>query len=136
MSIIYTALLSSCEKQENSDESIEELFRSNVSFSQNENLSGYMSTIDPSSPMRDQTESVVSKLFSTHDLSYKLDSVEIVSKTSTRAVVKVTQTTKKIAGPEFRDHVVVTINELRKISGQWKIFSSNIEKIDYLKSKD
>lgn len=124
-------LLSSCQKK-TSDSEIEELFRSNFFHAQNEDLSEYMATIDPSAPMRDQTQRVVAQLFSDYDLSYNLESIEIISESATQATVRVTQTTKKVSGPDFKDHCVITNNELRKNGGKWRIFISNIEKIEYL----
>jgi hypothetical protein len=126
-----SALLASCQKR--ADPAIEALFRSNFSYAQNEKLSEYMSTIDPSAPMRGQTEVIVKKLFSTYDLSYDLESIEVISEDSTQAVVRVSQTTKKVKGPDFRDNRIVTTNKLRKSGDQWKIFDSKVEKIEYLK---
>ena len=121
---------SGCKKKE--DPSIEKLLRDNLSYSATENIDGYLSTIHPHSPIFAQTLKFLPKVFQTYDLNYTIDSISVVSVDSEKALVRVTQTTTRKSGPAFRNNRLLMLDELRKSNGQWKLYNSTMEKIDYL----
>jgi hypothetical protein len=66
------------------------------------------------------------------DLSYRLDSYDVLSLDDTHARVRVTQTTTKVSGPAFKNNRVTMTDDLVKQDGKWLISTSTPEKVDYL----
>jgi hypothetical protein len=96
-----------------------------------ENIAGYMNTISPSSPQYANTEKVLEVLVAQYDLTYEVNQVDFVNISNNSAKVRIIITTRKVQGPAFRDNKVVTLNDLVKAGGQWKFYSTEIEKIEY-----
>jgi xanthine dehydrogenase molybdenum-binding subunit len=46
--------------------------------------------------------------------------------------VRVTQVTRKVSGPAFRDNRATLLHALRKSGGQWKFYNTVVLKIEYL----
>ncbi|OAB42440.1 copper amine oxidase N-terminal domain-containing protein [Paenibacillus glacialis] len=105
----------------------------NLFYSQNEDLEGYMSTIDPSTPGIEQMKAQVGQINAIYDLKYEFKNIEVISVEKEKASVKLKQTTTKVSGPEFGDNQIDLIINLNKVNGEWKISTSKIVKIDYLK---
>ncbi len=129
---IALLFLSACGKKPLQDPAIEELMRSNLHYAQTEDRKGYMSTLSPQSPIRLPTETMLTQVFSLFDLSYEMEDLEVTANDGETAVVRVTQLTRKVKGPSFRDNRVRMTNELRKVDGRWTIYNSSVDKIEYL----
>ncbi len=114
------------------DPAITELMTANMAACQREDMDRAMATVHPDSPMREQTETMLAQVFAAYDLSYTLDSMEILSNDGDVARVRVKQTTRKVDGPAFRDNRIQIVNELRKSGDDWKLYDSSIENISYL----
>lgn len=108
------------------------LFDKHYQYMYLENLGGVMSTLDPESPAYTQTETLLSQVYPTYDLDYEY-SVEIIDLQEQSAVVQTITKTTKISGPEFAENEIIATNEVTKINGQWKILSTDVVFIDYLK---
>ena len=96
-----------------------------------ENVEVYMSTISKTSPQYSLTVDLLNYLFKEYDVKYELNGLEFVSVSAAEAKVKVTQTTTKIQGPEFKDNKAVIIHILRKDNGEWKFYLTEMDSIDY-----
>jgi ketosteroid isomerase-like protein len=116
----------------NEIEAIKAAVSENVRALQRKDLEAYLATIDPGSPVFETTKALTQALFNNYDLKYELNSLEVISTAGNEAKVRVIQTTRKITGPEFRDNRVVAIHTLRKSNGRWKLFRTDVEKIEYL----
>lgn len=114
------------------DSSAIQLIKDNLAFAQSEDLGAYLSTIHRSSPVKNQTRASLQQLFDTYDLHYTIDSIEVTSLAENEAFVRVIQTTFKVNGPQFRNNRIEVTNELRRQDGDWKLYDSKINKIDYL----
>ncbi|PHX55705.1 hypothetical protein CP500_009425 [Tychonema bourrellyi FEM_GT703] len=97
-----------------------------------ENIEAYMSTIDPGYRGFEVTKNIQLQIFSQYDLKYVINQFDVISLSSNTAVIRVDQTTTKIRGPQFRNNRLVLIHNLNKSNGQWKMFSSEVQKIEYL----
>ena len=113
-------------------EAIKAAVSENLRALQREDLEAYLATIDPESPVFEVTKGLTQELFNNYDLKYELNSIEVISTAGNEAKVRVIQTTRKITGPEFRDHKAVAIHTLRKSNGRWKLLRTDVEKIEYL----
>jgi hypothetical protein len=97
-----------------------------------ENIEAYMATIDPSSPGFELTRNVTAKVFYSIDLKYVMNKFNVVSISNNTAIVRVDQTTTKIRGPQFRNNRLLLLHNFKKSNEKWKMFSSEVEKIEYL----
>ncbi|MEX2461944.1 MAG: stalk domain-containing protein [Paenibacillaceae bacterium] len=105
----------------------------NLIYSQNEDLDGYISTLDPSTPGIEQIKDQVGQINAAYDLKYEYENIEINSVEKEKASVKLTQSTTKVSGPEFGNNKINLIMDLIKVNGEWKLTTSKILKIEYLK---
>lgn len=109
-----------------------EVLYENIRASNAENQAAYMATIHPDSPSYSITANSIGEAFSTHDLSYRLSNVEILSQDSRKAVVTFTLTTTRLRGPAFRDNRITGEMTMRLHEGQWKIYSQKVDEVEYL----
>ncbi|WP_017717977.1 hypothetical protein [Kamptonema formosum] len=116
----------------NQIEAIKAAVYENLRALQREDLEGYLATIDPGSPVFEVTKALTQNLFNDYDLKYELNSLEVINIAGSEAKVRVTQTTIKIAGPDFRNNRAAVIHTLRKTNGRWKLFRTDVEKIESL----
>ena len=104
----------------------------NIKAMENEDLDRAMATIDEESESYAQTKKLAQLLFEKYDLKYELDSVRVIGQTESEAKVECIQITRKVSGPTFRDNKIDIVHRLRNTDGIWRIYSSQVNKIDYL----
>ncbi|MEC0091101.1 hypothetical protein [Paenibacillus macquariensis] len=56
-----------------------------------------------------------------YDIKYEYNNIEIINVEKDTASLKLTQTSRKVAGPEFVDNQIDLIMNLSKINGEWKM---------------
>ena len=105
----------------------------NLIYAQNEDLDGYMSTLDPSTPGIEQVKTQLGLVNAAYEIKYDFENIEIISVEQEKAGVKLTQISTKVSGPEFGNSKIDLIMNLNKIKGEWKLTTSKILKMDYLK---
>jgi hypothetical protein len=115
------------------EEQILHVINQNLIYAQNEDLDGYISTLDPSTPGIEQVKVQMGQINAAYELKYEFDNIEIINVEKDKAAVKVTQSTTKVTGPEFGDNKINLIMNLNKVNGEWKLTTSKMLKIDYLK---
>lgn len=108
-----------------------------VMRSQNEALNrkdadAYMATIHPDAPGFAATKGMSEQLFKTFDLRYTLEKTEVLSFGEEEATLYVIQLTEKVSGPDFRNNRYDAVHTLKKHNGEWKIFGSKINKVEFL----
>ena len=126
------ALLSSCSHKAVVPGDPKTIVYENVKAMENEDLERVMATIDDQSEAFDQTKKLAERLFETYDLRYELDSVRVLGQTETEAKVECLQTTRRVNGPAFRDNRIDIVHRLRNTDGYWRIYGSEIKRIEYL----
>lgn len=97
-----------------------------------ENLEAYMATIDPNAPAFKLTRDMTIKVFLNSDLKYVMNEYDVVNISSNTAKIRVVQTTTKIRAAQFRNNRMVLIHNFTKSNGIWKMFSTDVEKIEFL----
>lgn len=112
-------------------ETIAVIYR-NLETAENESLREHLATIHEESPVYSAIEKIMSQAFIRYDLKYSIKDIKVVASSPDEIKVKFAQTTKKVQGPEFRDNVVKGSHILRKSGGNWKIYNTIIDNIDYL----
>ncbi|MBW4613753.1 MAG: hypothetical protein KME21_10825 [Desmonostoc vinosum HA7617-LM4] len=119
-------------KDQNTNEEIKAVFDENLRGLNEENLEVAMTAIEKNSSVYEQTRQLTQKLFDTYDLKYEINNFEVIEVSQNSAKVRITQTTKKVSGPAFRDNILVAINTLNKSDGKWKVLSTEVESVKYL----
>lgn len=97
-----------------------------------ENIEAYMATIDPNSPGFEVTKNAIAQNFSIYDLNYVMNKFDVETISGNTAIVTVDQTTTRIRGPQFRNNRMVLMHQFNKSNGEWKVFSSKVQKVEYL----
>ena len=98
----------------------------------NKDIDSYMQTIHEGSPFFESTKSLLVNQFKNYNQTFKLVSWEVVGATNDEIKVKVVQTTKNAEGSEKKDTKVTATHTLRKSGNSWKIYSTVIDKTEYL----
>ena len=96
---------------------------------------GAVALMHPQAAGREKALETTQKLFNAYDLLFMVQNVNLEFSDETEAKVRFTQVThqvsKKTDDADFRNNRVVGIHTLRKDAGEWKIYSTQVEKIEY-----
>lgn len=100
----------------------------------NEDIETYMDTFHDQSPEKTiKARRYIEQLFSELDTKIEIEEVSVLRKSGTDAKIRATYITRRVSGAPFADNKIIMILTLRKTNGQWKIYRSEMEKIEYLK---
>jgi hypothetical protein len=109
------------------------VLKSNLDYTNAENIQGLLSTIDPESPALEQTKQLYSQIFSAYDLKSTLESAKIIHYTKDTAAVYVVQTSIKLKGPDFQDSRSTSVTTLKKSKeGKWLLDQTYTISVDKL----
>ncbi|MBP1157411.1 MULTISPECIES: hypothetical protein [unclassified Paenibacillus] len=108
-------------------------FEKSIRALEQEDLEGYLATIDQDSYVYEETQETMAFLFETYDgIKYEIESSKMIERSEDEAVVEVVQITRG-SGPDFADNKTVTEHTLIKSSdGTWKVSNSNVIDMEYL----
>jgi hypothetical protein len=95
-------------------------------------MEAYAETMDKDNDNFDRMEEMMNTIFKTYDLHYQVKDIKILEIKDNEAKVQFVQITKKEKGPTFRDTKVTGTQTLHKKDGKWKIYDTQITKVDYL----
>lgn len=132
--LFFILFTTGCSEHTPESEEIEiiDALNSNLKALQDEDLDLVKETMHPESPFYEATILYAEKIFERYDLKYELLKYNLDKINSGEAFVSFSQTTKKLNGPEFRDNKITGTHTFRKESGEWKIYSTKVEKIEYM----
>ncbi|HKB86287.1 MAG TPA: hypothetical protein VKD08_08975 [Ignavibacteriaceae bacterium] len=116
----------------NEEEAIKEVVYKNTEAGNNEDVAAYINTMDKNNRNYDRLEDMMNTIFQTYDLNYQVKDLKVTEIKDDEATVKFVQITKKVKGPTFRDNRIEGIHTLHKTNGEWKIYDTQITKMDYL----
>lgn len=138
MKIIYLSLIAvlffaGCGSDKSKDEqAIKDVIYRNMDADNNKDVVAYMSTIDKENRNYDRMEEMKNTIYKTYDLNYQVNDLKVTELNDNEAKVNFVQIIKKINGPRFRDNRTNVIYTLHKTNGEWKIFYTQITKMEYL----
>lgn len=131
--LITILLFNGCGTDKTEEEqAIKDVIYKNIEAGNNEDVAAYLSTMDKDNKNYDRAEDMMNKIFSTYDLHYQVKDLKVIELKDDVAKVQFVQITKKIKGPTFRDSRIEGIKTLHKTNGEWKIYDTQINKVDYL----
>lgn len=133
--LFFTAVLffNSCSSDKNKDEqAIKDVIYKNIEAGNNEDVAAYISTMDQDNRNYERLEDMMNTIFRTYDLKYQVKDIKVIELKDNEAKVQFVQITKKVEGPTFRDNRIEGVHTLHKTEGQWKIYDTQITKMDYL----
>jgi hypothetical protein len=97
-----------------------------------EDIDRYMNTIHSSSPGYHQTRDAMQEMSGIFDLTARWDKAQVEEISQREARVSFSLTTRKLAGPAFRDNRIDGVMILRPQDGQWKIYNQVVDNVEYL----
>ncbi len=115
-----------------SQNAVVQVLYDNINALNNEDIEGAMRTISPESGAYDDTKEITLQLFQDYDIRYTLESYKVLSITAEKALVEIVQVTVNNNDMPFDDNRMHATHELRPYQGQWKIYGTTIQNIDYL----
>jgi hypothetical protein len=115
-----------------SENAVVQVLYDNINALNNEDIVGAMKSISPESPSYDATKEITLQLFQDYEIKYTLESYKVLSLTPEKATVEIVQVTVNQNDMPFNDNRMTAVHELRPYQGQWKIYNTTIENIDYL----
>ena len=121
-----------CKSPSPEEQEVIAVVKENLQTFEKEDFEAHMKTIHEESAIYEQTKNTVKLIMNQYDLKFELEDVEVLELAADEAQVRYVQTTKKIDGPEFKNNRVKGVHTLKKFNGDWKLFSSAIENIEYL----
>ncbi len=131
--IISLLIVNGCSSDKNSEEqAVKDVIMKNTEAGNNEDVTAYKNTMDEDNKNYDHLDDMMSTIFSTYDLNYQVKDLKVIELKDDEAMVQFVQITKKIKGPTFRDNRIEGVHTLHKTKGGWKIYDTQIKKIDYL----
>ncbi len=131
--LITLILFAGCGSDKSSEEqAVKDVIMKNTAAGNDEDVAAYISTMDKDNKNYDHLEDMMNTIFSTYDLNYQVKDMKVIELNDDEAKVQFVQITKKEKGPTFRNNRIEGIHILHKTDGQWKIYDTQIKKIDYL----
>jgi hypothetical protein len=116
------------------EEEIRAVIQTQYEAFENGDIDRYMETMHPGSPIYDTTQRQVESTFEqispeslTVDLT--IESIEMLS--DERADAKVVQTTRADSA-DFRDNRIVQVFDMRTYQGEWLVYNSTVNDVEYL----
>ena len=126
-------LLNGCGSDRNAEEqAVKDVILKNTQAGNDEDVAAYISTMDKDNKNYAHLEDMMNTIFSTYDLNYQVKDLKVTELKDDEAKVEFVQITKKVKGPTFRDNRIEGVHTLHKSNGEWKIYDTEIKKIDYL----
>ena len=114
------------------EQAVKDVIYKNIEAGNNQDVDAYIATMDKDNRNYDRLEDMMNKIFSTYDLHYQVKDLKVIELKDDEAKVQFVQITKKIKGPTFRDSRIEGVHTLHKPNGEWKIYDTQINKVDYL----
>lgn len=108
-----------------------DVLHTNAKAGVDEDLEAYMATIHPNSPLYNRTEDTLKEMFATYDLNFEFYDLTVTSLKSNEAKIHFSLLTRKRAGPDFRNNIVIGMMILRPDNGVWKIYNQTVEDVQY-----
>jgi len=94
---------------------------------ENEDIEAYLSTV--SGARADVAGTLLVKFFESYDITYTIDSIELVSQLNDQAVVYTVVTARdKGTASKFTDNITRSYHKLKKENGIWTIYFSETKK--------
>ena len=113
-----------------------DVVKQNLAAMQTKNLDAMIATIHSQSPHFEQTKMITQRIFQLYEINYSLKSAEVESATPDAIRVRFEQVMVRMKGPEdFKSNRVSGIHILRRDGSQWKLWSSEGQKITLLEEE-
>lgn len=113
-------------------EGITELFEKYIDYSNGENTEGFMSLIDPESPLV-QIEPLLKEQAEKYDTATSILQMDVLDAAETEATVRTIETTDKISGPFMPNSKSEYVYLITRSSSkaEWKISSLQLQAVQY-----
>ncbi len=130
--LISLLVINGCSTDNSEEQAVKNVIMKNTEAGNDEDVTAYINTMDKENKNFGHLNDMMNTIFSTYDLNYQVKDLKIIELKDDEAKVQFVQITKKIKGPTFRDNRIEGVHILHKTDGEWKIYDTQIKKIDYL----
>jgi len=96
---------------------------------------GALAMMHPDAPDLARIRATTEQITAVADLLYILRDLQLESADENEAKVRFTMVTQKVSGPEFRNNRVEGIRTLKKHHGEWKNYSTQVSKVEFLDNR-
>lgn len=121
------------QSQQADRQAIQALINRQLKAGNAEDLKGVMETIHPQSPEYASIEQIMAKVFAMCDVRLEVSKVEFLKITANESKVRITGSAKvRTNTQQCKSNKTVTIDTLQKSNGQWKFYSTEVQKIEFL----
>lgn len=112
------------------DPVIAALIRQQAEAAEQEDYDAYMDTFHKQSPICEARGRMMRECFRVYDMEYRVEQMRVLEQTDEEAKVWFVQLNRKLKGPEqLKDRRVTGVHVLRKSYGKWKIYDTEIRRI-------
>jgi hypothetical protein len=119
-------------KSDNTADPVFAVINAQIKALNKRDAAGAMAVMHPEAPNLAAIRESTFQITAAADLLYVVQNMTLESTTDAEARVRFTQLTQKISGPEFRNNRVIGIHTLRKYQGAWRLYSTEVVKIEFL----
>lgn len=130
--LISFLIINGCSSGSGEEEAVKSVIIKNTEAGNDEDVAAYINTMDKENKNFSHLGDMMNTIFSTYDLNYQVKDLKVIELKDDEAKVEFVQITKKVKGPTFRDNRIEGVHTLHKTDGEWKIYDTQIKKIDYL----
>lgn len=133
VTFISMAIITGCADNTAEKEAVEKVLRENLKALQEEDLDGYLATLDEESPGYEKMKMICPKIFEIYDLEHELEDIKVLDISDQEAKVKTVQVARRLSGPDsYRHNRSTTVHTLVKRDGDWKLSQTKQESMEYL----
>lgn len=97
---------------------------------ENENLNEFLKYVHPESPSYSFIRLYITPYFSSYDLKYQIESIELIRNINGEINSRVNYKIFKIGGDEFKNQQIIATYKFKKWNNEWKLYSAE-EKVLY-----
>ncbi len=115
------------------DRDILEVIERNLQAAEKEDFDAWLKTYHEQSRSCKARGSEMLECFRVYDMEYALEQAKVLDKADDEAKVLFIQVNRTVKGPDNNDKKITGVHIMRKSYGKWKIYDTEIKKIQELR---
>ena len=115
------------------DRDILRVIEKNLQAAEREDFDAWLKTYHEKSRSCKARGSEMLECFRVYDMKYSLEQAEVLDRSDEEAKVLFIQINRTVSGPDNNDKKITGVHIMRKSYGKWKIYDTEIKKIQELR---
>jgi hypothetical protein len=121
------------EKEAAEDRDILQVIEKNLQAAEKEDFDAWLKTYHEQSRSCKARGSEMLECFRVYDMKYALEQAKVLDKSDEEAKVLFIQVNRTVEGPDNNDKKITGVHIMKKSYGKWKIYDTEIKKIQELR---